>query len=161
MSIRRSSITVFVAMFAASTLSACGDQRQDDAQGPGQEASASAGSGLISAQSGFAEMDLASVKAVKSFGLCAVDAINGHGGKDAAKTINLTRAGKVKVSGWAVTPDKRSPSSVAVVLLGTERAYAPRADGGRAREDVARSVASGAGGDAEVGGGCGGEGGGR
>src|SRR3546814_14667806 len=62
----------------------------------------------ISAQSGFAEMDLASVKAVKSFGLCAVDAINGHGGKDAAKTINLTRAGKVKVSGWAVTPDKRS-----------------------------------------------------
>src|SRR3546814_7641978 len=66
MSIRRSSITVFVAMFAASTLSACGDQRQDDAQGPGQEASASAGSGLISAQSGFAEMDLASVKAVKS-----------------------------------------------------------------------------------------------
>src|SRR3546814_7421257 len=69
MSIRRSSITVFVAMFAASTLSACGDQRQDDAQGPGQEASASAGSGLISAQSGFAEMDLASVKAVKSFGL--------------------------------------------------------------------------------------------
>src|SRR3546814_7044077 len=111
MIIRRSSITVFVAMFAASTLSACGDQRQDDAQGPGQEASASAGSGLISAQSGFAEMDLASVKAVKSFGLCAVDAINGHGGKDAAKTINLTRAGKVKVSGWAVTPDKRSPRS--------------------------------------------------
>src|SRR3546814_9110511 len=74
-------------------------------------------------------MDLASVKAVKSFGLCAVDAINGHGGKDAAKTINLTRAGKVKVSGWAVTPDKRSPSSVAVVLLGTEKAYALRADG--------------------------------
>src|SRR3546814_3144163 len=93
-------------------------------------------------------MDLASVKAVKSFGLCAVDAINGHGGKDAAKTINLTRAGKVKVSGWAVTPDKRSPSSVAVVLLGTEKAYALRADGGRARADVARSVDSEAAGNA-------------
>src|SRR3546814_10560169 len=93
-------------------------------------------------------MDLASVKAVKSFGLCAVDAINGHGGKDAAKTINLTRAGKVKVSGWAVTPDKRSPSYVAVVLPGTEKAYALRADGGRARADVARSVDSEAAGNA-------------
>src|SRR3546814_5407109 len=93
-------------------------------------------------------MDLASVKAVKSCGLCAVDAINGHGGKDAAKNINLTRAGKVKVSGWAVTPDKRPPSSVAVALLGTEKAYALRADGGRARADVARSVDSGAAGNA-------------
>src|SRR3546814_15251566 len=102
------------------------DLRQDDAQGPGQEASASAGSGLISAQSGFAEMDLASVKAVKSFGLCAVDAIHGHGGKDAAKTINLTRAGKVKDSGWARTPAQRSPPSVAIVFTGAETASSPR-----------------------------------
>src|SRR3546814_16545816 len=104
-------------MCAASTLSACGDQRQDDAQGPGQEASASAGRGLISAQSGFAEMDIASVKAVQSFGLCAVDAINGHGGKDAAKTINRTHAGNVKVPSWGVPNDKRSPPSVAVSFL--------------------------------------------
>src|SRR3546814_14078951 len=87
-------------------------------------------------------MDLASVKAVKSFGLCAVDAINGHGGKDAAKTINLTRSGKVKVSGWAVTPDKWSLSSVAVYLLATDTSYELRSHCRRALAAVSRSVAS-------------------
>lgn len=142
MSTSKSFVAVCVAIFAVSMLSACGGG-QDDAQDPGEVASAPAGnSGLIPIQTGFAEMDLARAQAVKSFGRCAVDAINGHSGKAAARTIGLNSTDRVKVSGWAVTPDKRSPSSVAVVLLGNENAYALRADGGRVRADVARAMKS-------------------
>lgn len=142
MSTSKSFVAVCVAMFAVSMLSACGGG-QDDAQGPGQVASAPAGnSGLIPTRAGFVEMDFASVNAIKSFGLCVVDTINGRGRKAAARPIALTGADRIKVSGWAVTPDKRSPASVAVVLRGGNKAYAVRADGRRERGDVARAVKS-------------------
>lgn len=141
MNTSKSSVAVCVALFAASMLSACGDRQ--DAQGPGQAGLVPAGdSGLIPARHGFAEVDLAGVRAAKSVGLCAVDVINGQGLKAARHAIALANADRIKVAGWVLTPDKRSPASLAVVLQGDAKAYALRADGGRKRADVARAVKS-------------------
>lgn len=111
------------------------------AQGPRQAALIRAGnSGLIPAQPGFVEVDAGSIQAAKSLRLCAVDRINDQ--KAVGQAIALTGADRIKVGGWALTPDKRSPASVAVVLQGGDKAYALRADAGRLRADVARAMKS-------------------
>lgn len=110
-------------------------------QGPKQSALVPAGnSGLIPGQPGFVEVDADSIRAAKPLRLCAVDRINDQ--KAVGQVIALTGADRIKVGGWALTPDKRSPASVAVVLQGGDKAYALRAAAGRLRADVARAMKS-------------------
>lgn len=100
-------------------------------------------SGLIPDQSGFVEVDADRVQAAKSGGRCAVDAINGQKSRKAAvQKISVAGSDRIKFSGWGLSPDNRSPALLAVVLQGSGKAYALRADGGQKRVDVARAMKS-------------------
>lgn len=143
--------SVVVIALSLSLLASCGEQPESPpdtaagkgsaAQGPKQAALVPAGnSGLIPGQPGFVEVDAGSIQGARSLRLCAVDRVNDQ--KAAGQAIALTGADRIKVGGWALTPDKRSPASVAVVLQGGDKAYALRANAGRLRADVARAVKS-------------------